>query len=214
MSKDDRRDYWVTREQDIHIVALTPEAEEKAMAALANNAARKGDAKTRALVAQAVKILGDDPRTRRQIRQEMRSVARLKDWAESGQYGTLTKRHKEAARKLEVAVRQLQAAINNSDLPEFLSPPLDRFDRPLFDNASLETLRIQAEAESKKELRRDATNHARDRAVAAARRLLRARGLSVAKTRGGALCRLAAILYGTPRADFFHHVTKEDRSRA
>lgn len=151
---------------------------------------------------QALTILGaqarSDARIRRRITADMRFIRRLKNWKASGKYGVRTKTQKEAAQKLEVALKRLQDAIENPDLPIDLRPQR-------FDKTDLDFLRNRALEVAYSDMVPDASSPAKRFAAEAAAKLLSAQGLPVRATRRGPFCRLAAILYGDPSADLFHH---------
>jgi hypothetical protein len=153
------------------------------------------------LIKEALRILGDGARKAgavQNIRYNMQAVQRQKNYKSSGDYGTLTKPQKTAARRLAAALRRVEVAAKNPNLA---------FDAQLifsFDVEGFELMRRAAEAIAYQKLAPPSpADGAKSYAAKAAARLLLKHGLPLNVTRGGKFCRLAALLYGDPKADLF-----------
>jgi hypothetical protein len=153
-------------------------------------------------VGEALRLLGSPTKTttRWKVQYAVTFARRLRDQRSSSRYGTQTKPQKAAAKRFAAALRRLETELNSPDLAEDVRP-----DFPLDDMEFVRWIARADAAASKKLNDSNPRNQAKRYAAKTAAQLLKAHGLPVRATRGGPLCRLAALIYGEPHADFLHH---------
>lgn len=162
-------------------------------------AATRHDAQARLLgrnLDQACKILGGDKATT--LREVSRNAARI--WGMRHRFPmTVTKKQKIAAKSFERALRLLETASKNPELAYEL--------RDGFPEIDFKRWRDKIDAAVTRDLwmAKDGNDYCKLYAARRAALLLTAHNIPLKLTRKGDWCRLAAILWGEPEADFLHH---------
>jgi hypothetical protein len=166
---------------------------------------------------QALRILGNETRSSREtvrwINRVMAAIAREKE-AGSGIYGRRTKEHIAAAQESASLLNKLQNALKRCAVVDVIGFPLniddDRHNPNDIRNFKTWSKHF-AQVGKAKIPRKNLKDHAKLLAAKAAFDLLEKQKLEAPLTRKGRWCRLAAILYGEPTTDFFHHCREVKR---
>lgn len=146
------------------------------------------------MVQQAVKLIGPSA-CQEDVEYDMDAVAVMNTTALSNRKAA-TKRAKRAAGRLAAALRRVEDAAKSQDLDTSIS---------LFPRETISKWKRHCEKLAKTLPRKPAPNaDAKRLAAAYALNLLRKYDKHVATTKGSNFCRLAALLYGDPKADLQH----------
>jgi hypothetical protein len=160
------------------------------------------------LVRAALKIVGGDGV--QNVRAALAAV-RLAKLKPSHRYGpdAVTKRQKNAARTLALALRRLSHILASRDLAWTLRDKIRIDDEGGLERYIKDWIVLADAAVARNLSKPSGYDAAKHEAAKQAARLLMEQGKALIRTRKKSdFCRLAAVLYGQPRADLYRHCSR------
>jgi hypothetical protein len=164
------------------------------------------DVERRARIGKALELIGRNRARRVEVERSVRFIDGMKTHLAANH--PANKKAKTAASRVAGDLRKLVVDLKDRHLEAFV--------RDYFAASELQSLRAHCEALAKfphPPNRRGRGDDAKRLAAAEAAILLDRHGLPLTVGRGSLFCKLAAVLYGEARADFFHYCTSAKKAR-